>query len=130
MCGMKVRGWRGNAAGKLLAVWRQNAAGEPSGSPANPDTLMAAIYSAGWGAAGPAVTGIPGLTDLAVGLGQDAATIAYTRALPPTGSLTPTLQIFTAAWNGTAWSAPIQRTDDNLGIASHRSSTMRRTSRW
>jgi hypothetical protein len=104
-----------NAAGKLLAVWRQNASGEAAGSPANPDTLMAAIYDAGWGAAGPAVAGIPGLTDLAAGFGQDAATIAFTRELTPTGSLTPTLQLFTAAWNGAAWSAPVQRTDDGLG---------------
>ena len=35
--------------------------------------------------------------------------------LTPTGSLTPTLQLFTAAWNGATWSAPIQRTDDSLG---------------
>ena len=64
----------GQAAGKLLAVWRQNATAKPAGSPANPDTLMAAIYDAGWGAAGPAVAGIPGLTDLAAGFGQDTAT--------------------------------------------------------
>jgi hypothetical protein len=103
-----------NAAGKLLAVWRQNAAGEATGSPANPDTLMAAIYDAGWGAVGPAVAGISGLTDLAADFGQDAATVAFTRELTPTGSVTPTLQLFTAAWNGATWSAPIQRTDDNL----------------
>ncbi|MCX7670673.1 MAG: hypothetical protein N2439_11450, partial [Anaerolineae bacterium] len=107
-----------NADGKLLAVWRQNDAGLLSGTTANPDHIVAAFYDGGWGAAAVAVDGIPGLVDLAAGYGADAATIAFTRYLTPTGSVTPTLQLFTTAWNGSAWSAAVQRTDDDRG---HRS---------
>ncbi len=53
--------------------------------------------------------------DLAVGYGDNAATLAYTRYLTPTGHPTSTLQLFTVAWDGTSWAAPTQRTDDALG---------------
>jgi hypothetical protein len=107
-----------NGAGRLLAVWRQNPAGLLSGDTANPDRIVAAFYNGGWGTPAMAVDGIPGLVDLAASYGTGVATIAYTRYLTPTGSLTPTLQLFTSTWNGTTWSVPIQLTDDSLG---HRS---------
>ncbi|MCZ7573428.1 MAG: hypothetical protein M5U01_33170 [Ardenticatenaceae bacterium] len=86
-----------------------------SGDAANPDRIVAAFYDGGWGAPAVAVNGIPGLVALAAGYGIGSATIAYTRYLTPTGSLTPTLQLFTSTWNGSAWSAPAQLTDDSLG---------------
>lgn len=107
-----------NGDGKLLVAWRQNDAGLLSGTDTDPDRIMAAFYDGGWGAAAVAVDGIPGLVDLASGYGTDAATVAFTRYLTPTGSVTPTLQFFTAAWDGAAWVAAIQRSDDDLG---HRS---------
>lgn len=104
-----------NAAGQVLAVWRQNDAGLTRGTAADPDHIMAAVYDAGWGAAAEVAAGIPGVVDLAAGFGQGAATVAFTRELAPTGIVTPTLQLFTAAWDGSTWSAPVQRTDDDLG---------------
>jgi len=104
-----------NAGGKLLAAWRQNDAGLLSGTVTDTDRIVTAFYDAGWSAPTVAVNGIPGLVDLAAGYGNGAATIAFTRYLTPTGSLTPTLQLFTASWNGAAWAAPLQRTDDSLG---------------
>ena len=104
-----------NAAGQVLAVWRQNPAGLVSGTAADPDRIMAAIYDGGWGAAVEAAAGIPGVVDLVAGFGQGAATVAFTRELAPTGTVTPTLQLFTTAWDGSTWSAPVQRTDDDLG---------------
>ncbi len=107
-----------NAAGKLLAAWRQNDAGLLSGTVTDTDRIVTGFYDGGWGTAAVAVDAIPGLVDLAAGYGTDAATVAFTRYLTPTGSITPTLQLFTAAWDGSAWAAPVQRTDDDLG---HRS---------
>ncbi|MEM4724230.1 MAG: CARDB domain-containing protein, partial [Candidatus Hadarchaeum sp.] len=76
---------------------------------------MASFYNDGWSAPDTAIDGIPGLVDLAVGYGNGAAAIAYTRFLTPTGSITPTLQLFTSTWNGNAWSSPQQLTNDSLG---------------
>ncbi len=104
-----------NGAGELLAVWRQNAAGLLGGNDANPDQIVVAVYDGAWSANVAAVSDIPGLVDLTAGYGDNAATIAYTSYVTPTGQPTPTLQLFTAAWNGASWAAPIQRTDDNLG---------------
>jgi len=103
-----------NGAGELLAVWRQNLAGLLGGNTANPDRIIAAFYDGAWSGNYPAVQNIPGLVDLAAGYGDNAATIAYTRYVTPTGQTTPTLQVFTSAWNGSSWDAPIQRTDTYL----------------
>lgn len=104
-----------NPTGQLLAVWHQNAAGQLGGDANNPDRIMAAFTSGGWGTPAVAVDGIPGLVDLAAGNGSGRATIAYTRYLPATGTTTPTLQLFTSTWDGTAWSAPARLTNDTLG---------------
>ena len=104
-----------NSTGNLLAVWRQNPAGLLSGTGSEPDRVVAAFYGEGWGAPTVAVDDIPGLVDLAAGYGDGVATIAYTRNLTPTGQPTPTMQLFTSAWDGVAWGTPVQRTDDALG---------------
>ena len=104
-----------NGAGQLLAVWRQNEHGVPGGTITQTDRIVYTFYDNGWSAPLTAVNGIPGLVDLAVGYGNDSATIAYTQYLTPTGYPTPTLQLFTSTWNGNAWLAPIQRTSDSLG---------------
>lgn len=101
--------------GSLLAAWRQNDAGLLYGSTTDADKIMTATYSDGWSPAAVAVEGIPGLADLAIGQGDRTATIAFTRNIISTGSITPTLQLLTSTWNGTAWSAPLQLTDDALG---------------
>lgn len=102
------------ADGGLLAVWRQNEAGLLSGDSAHPDRIMTARYNNGWTTPVVAVDNIPGLVDLAAGYGANAATIAYTRFITPTGSVTPTLQLFTSTWSGAAWSPPTQLTGDTL----------------
>ena len=105
-----------NANGDVLAVWRQNPANIISGDETDPDRIMVAFWNGtGWDAPTAAVEDIPGLVDLAVGYGASEATIAYTQYMTPTGSVTPTLQLFTSAWDGSAWSAPQQLTDDDLG---------------
>jgi len=104
-----------NGTGKLLAVWRQNEAGLLGGDEEHPDRILATFYDGDWGAPTVAVDGIPGLVDLAVGYGNGQALIAFTRYLTPTGSTTPTLQLFTSVWDGATWSAPTQLTDDALG---------------
>ena len=50
-----------------------------------------------------------------MGYGNNAAVLAYTQYLTPTGYTTPTLQLFTSAWDGANWSVPVQRTNDKLG---------------
>jgi len=105
-----------NSNGKLLAVWRQNAAGQIQGDATNPDQIMVAFYDQGhWSTPIAAVSGVPGLDGLAVGYGVSAATLAYSRLVTPTDGLTPTLQLFTSTWDGTAWSVPTQRTDGVQG---------------
>ena len=105
-----------NASGQLLAVWRQNPAGLLGGDADHPDRIMAAFYNNGmWSTPTMAVDGIPGLVDLAVGYGNNAAAIAYTRYLTPTGYPTPTLQLFISRWYGSTWSTPEKLTDDSLG---------------
>ncbi len=101
--------------GRLLAIWRQNRTGLLQGDAASPDTIVAATYQGGWGAPVAAVSDIPGLTEYALGAGDGTATIAFTRLLTATGAPSPTLQLFTASWTGSAWSAPVQRTNDTLG---------------
>jgi CARDB/Kelch motif len=104
-----------NTAGSVLAVWRQNPAGLIYGTITDTDRIMYSFYDNGWNTPDVAVGGIPGLVNLAAGYDNGAATIAYTRYLTPTGWPTPTLQLFTSAWDGITWSTPVQQTDDNLG---------------
>ncbi|MCL4367776.1 MAG: Ig-like domain-containing protein, partial [Actinobacteria bacterium] len=105
--------------GKLLTVWRQNSGGLMGGA-YSPDRIMAAFYDGVWTTPTVAVDNVPGLVDLDVGYGNRAATIAYTRNLTPTGSVTPTLQLFASEWNGSAWSPPVQVTDDGVGHRNQR----------
>jgi len=104
-----------NSAGDLLAAWRRNDAGLLSGTITDTDRIVTAFHDSGWSSPATTVDGIPGLVDLAAGYGSGAATLAFTRYFTPTGSVTPTLQLFTATWDGAAWSAPVRRTDDSLG---------------
>ena len=105
-----------NAQGDVLAVWRQNPANLLSGDASHPDRIMVAFWNGtGWDAPTVAVEGIPGLVELAAGYGDNVATIAYTQYMTPTGGITPTLQLFTSGWDGGAWSAPQQLTDDDQG---------------
>lgn len=106
-----------NSAGQLLSAWRQNPAGFLAGDEANPDRILTTFYNGSWSAPIVAVDDIPGLLDMAVGYGDGTALLAFTRYLTATGYPTTTLQLFTAAWNGTTWESPVQRTDDAL---SHR----------
>ena len=74
-----------------------------------PDRILTAAWNgSGWGAPQTAVTAIPGLTDLAFARQGTQATLAWTTAITPTGSVTPTLQLFSSRWSGSAW-APAQR---------------------
>ncbi len=101
-----------NNAGNLVTAWRQNSGGLLGGDAANPDHIITTFYTNGWGAPQPAVENIPGLIDLAVGYGNNSALIAYTQYLASPTHITPTLQLFTSAWNGSAWSVPVQRTNE------------------
>ncbi len=104
-----------NTVGDPMAVWRENVAGQIGGDAAYPDRIMAATYRNGWSTPVTAVDNIPGLDSLAVDYGAGRATIAYTQLVTPTGSITPTDQLFTSAWNGRAWAAPVQQTNDVVG---------------
>jgi PKD repeat protein len=101
--------------GRLLAAWRQNQDGFVGGDASHPDRIMTAFYDNQWGSAQVAVNSIPGLVDLAVGMGTNQALLAYTQYLAAPNTLTPTLQLFTSTWNGSTWSTPIQHTNDALG---------------
>ncbi len=103
-----------NGSGRLLTVWHENAAGLLSGDAGHPDSIQAAFYTTGWAPTAIAVPAIPGLGDLAAGYGTGVATIAYSQLVTPTDSLSPTLQVFTTAWTGSAWGAPAQLTSDGL----------------
>jgi alpha-tubulin suppressor-like RCC1 family protein len=104
-----------SSAGNILVVWRQNDAGLLGGIVGQTDRIAYSFYNASWGVPASAVDNILGLTELAAGNGNSAATIAYTQDLTPTGYPTPTLQLFTSMWNGSNWAAPVQQTDDSLG---------------
>ena len=98
--------------GRLLAAWRANAAGEPEGNAAHPDSLMAAFYDRGWSPAAAVRAGLEEVSELAAGYGQGgAAMLAYTRLITPTGAVTPTMQLFTLAWDGSGWSEPVRQSD-------------------
>ena len=102
-----------NPNGRLLAAWSQFTAvsGLQTDGPGN---VMAAFYDGGWGAPGVVVTDVAQLSEVAAGYGDGRATIAFSRAVTPTGTVTPTRQIWTTAWDGTAWAAPQRLTDDHL----------------
>ncbi len=105
-----------NVAGDILAAWRQNSAGLPSGNITDTDRIMYATWDGSdWSTPAAAVEGIPGLVDLAVGYGAGEATIAYTQFITATGASTPTLQLLLGSWNGSTWSQPQRLTDDELG---------------
>ncbi len=103
-----------NGAGNVLAVWRNNAAGLLGGDANNPDKIQTAFYNGTWTAPATAVDNIEGLVDLAAAYGNGQATLAYTQFVTPTSSITPTLQLFTAQWDGLNWSTPTQLTDDEV----------------
>lgn len=99
--------------GRLLAAWQQ--VETTSGlEEAAPGRVMAAFYDGGWGAPMAAVADVARLGEVAAGYGDDRAILAFTRVVTPTGTITPTRQIWTTAWDGTAWAAPHQLTDDTL----------------
>lgn len=102
------------ADGRLLAIWRRNSAGLLNGNATNRDQIIAAFYHAGWNAPATAIADIPGLADYAAGMGNGTAAIAFTAPVTATGATSPTLQLFTATWNGSAWSAAVQHTNDTL----------------
>ncbi|MEM7533324.1 MAG: CARDB domain-containing protein [Chloroflexota bacterium] len=102
-----------NHNGQALAVWKRNDAGRLMGDEADPDKLMASFYSEGWQTPITVAHNLPGILTLSAAYGPaDEVTIAYSQLQTPTGSITPTFQIFTVMWDGTTWSAPTQRTDD------------------
>lgn len=106
-----------SADGEIAAAWRRNPAGLLVGDAEAPDQIVAAFYANGWQPPAVAVDGIPGLLEFAIGVGTSSAlnattTIAYTQDVQPTGGITPTAQIFLTTWDGNAWSAPEQLTDE------------------
>ncbi len=99
--------------GRLLAAWQQYET--TSGlEAAAPGRVMAAFYDGGWGAPMAAVSDVAQLSEVAAGYGDGQATIAYSWVVTPTGTVTPTRQIRTTAWDGAAWAASHQLTDDTL----------------
>ena len=106
------------AGGELAAAWRRNAAGLLVGDAGNPDQIVTAFHQNGWQTPAVAVNAIPGLLEFAVGIGKSGArnattTIAYTQDVIPSNGITPTAQLFVTTWDGVAWSAPEQLTDDD-----------------
>lgn len=85
--------------GRLLAAWRSNAGALLVGNEAHPDQLMVAAYNNGWGAPQVAAANLTGTGAVAVGYGQNAATLAYTR------NSAAGQQLMASDWNGSTWSA-------------------------
>ena len=101
------------ADGSVWVAWRNNPAGELSGDAENPGRIQVAHWNGGgWEAPQMVVSGILGIVDLALAHEGSDAVLAWTTNMTPTGSLTPTLQLFTSRYDGTTWSAPQQLTDD------------------
>jgi hypothetical protein len=99
----------------VWVAWRNNPQGQLIGDAGRPDRILTARWNgSGWDAPLTAVGMIPGLADLALAHQASQATLAWTTAMTPTGSVTPTLQLFTSRWSGEAWSSAVQLTDDTL----------------
>ena len=103
-----------NRDGKLLAAWRQNADGWLMGDATHPDQIMVAFYDKGWGSSTVAVKALAGLNDLTAGYGNNSAVLVYSQAITPSNNLTATLELFSSAWNGSAWSVPTQLTSNSV----------------
>ena len=103
------------ADGSLWAAWRSNPDGRLSGDEQYLDEILTSQWNGtGWDSSQTAVSGIPGISDLTLAHEGSEGILVWTAEMTPTGSLTPTLQIFTSRYDGIVWSAPEQLTDDDL----------------
>ena len=69
---------------------------------------------AGWESPQVVVDDIPGLSGLALAHEGSDAALAWTAEMTPTGSVTPTMQLFARRFDGANWLAPQQLTDDDV----------------
>ena len=104
-----------NDGSTVWVAWRNNPQGYLSGDALNPDRILTARWNgSGWDAPQDAATGIPGLADLALAHQGAESTLVWTAEITPTGTMTPTLQLFASRRNGGTWLPAQQLTDDAL----------------
>jgi formylglycine-generating enzyme required for sulfatase activity len=101
--------------GSVWAAWRTNPQGHLSGDAQHPDRIYVARWDgAGWESPQVVVADIPGLSGLALAHEGSDAALAWTTEVTPTGSTTPTMQLFARRFDGSNWTAPQQLTDDDV----------------
>jgi len=101
--------------GSVWAAWRTNPQGHLSGDAQHPDRIYIARWDgAGWESPQVVVDDIPGLSGLALAHTENGAVLAWTTEVTPTGSTTPTMQLFASRFDGSDWTAPQQLTDDDV----------------
>jgi len=109
------------ADGRLMLVWRQNAAGVLIGNRAHPDSFYSAIWDgSGWGAPVAVITegSILGV-DLAFHEPGQAA-LVFVQDLDQDLTTAEDAELFISIWNGNAWQTPIRLTDDPIADAAPR----------
>ena len=100
------------ADGDIWAAWRSNPHGLLSGNDNFPDQIMAAQWdNGGWNTPQVVVSQIPSVVDIALAHQGNQGILAWTAEALPTGSITPTLQLFISRFDGASWSPPRQLTD-------------------
>lgn len=102
-------------AGELLLVWRQNEAGKLLGGPTFPDQIMTAAYQGGaWGTPSAVAEGVAGVGYLSAASDALASTIAFAQYVSPESGGENRIQVFTMTWDGSSWSVPVQRTNNDV----------------
>jgi len=101
--------------GSVWLAWRNNLQGHLSGDAHNPDCIQVAHWNgSGWDSPQVVVDDIAGVSGLALAHAGGDAALAWTAEMTPTGSITPTLQLFASRFDGSEWLSPQQLTDDSL----------------
>lgn len=101
--------------GRLMAMWLANQGNQLLGDAANPDTLYYALWDGtAWSVPTVAVSGLVNVFGWSHAYNDGAAALAFVRDMD--GSLeTPNdVELFSAAWDGSAWSSPTRLTNDSV----------------
>lgn len=104
---------RGND-GQLLAIWRQNDAGELLGDNINPDKLIFAIWNGTLWSTPQTVTELAGLLEYSAARHNNTTmTIVYSQDIDGDYGTDADVELYRMAWDGSSWDNPQRLTNNN-----------------
>lgn len=100
--------------GKLMAVWRQNAAGSLLAPESTPDTLYVSFWNGTqWSTPQIVASGLDNLLEVSAAYHNDEAQLVYSQDTDGALSTRNDVELFGQTWNGSQWSAPTRLTSSS-----------------